>query len=96
MGVKSITAAELLTRRDEGKPVDLIDVRTPAEYRELHAEGARSVPLDRLDPQAVMGSRNGEGAGPLYVICQSGSRARQACEKLAAAGVPNAVLVEDG
>ncbi len=37
--------------------VDLIDVRTPAEYRALHVVKARNVPLDQLDPQSVIGSR---------------------------------------
>ena len=50
------------------------------EFRELHAADARNVPLDRLDPVAVMQTRIGDG--PLYVICRSGSRgmrARSSC-----------------
>ena len=96
MSVQTIAASELLALRNEGTPVELIDVRTPVEFRESHAEGARSVPLDRLDPQAVMGGRTGTSAQPLYVICRSGSRSRQACEKFGAAGFRNAVLVEGG
>jgi rhodanese-related sulfurtransferase len=76
--------------------VEIIDVRTPAEYRELHAEYARNVPLDRLDPAALMQSRNGSRDGPLYLICRSGSRGRQACEKFLAAGFTNVVNVEGG
>jgi rhodanese-related sulfurtransferase len=78
----------------------LLDVRTPTEFREVHAEGARLLPLDRLDPHAVMQSRgqslNGHGEEPLYVICQSGNRARQAAEKFLAAGYANVVNVEGG
>ena len=96
MSVKTITAGELLALRNEGKPVDLIDVRTPVEFREIHAEGARLVPLDRLDPQAVMRGRNGDGAEPLFVICRSGGRAKQACEKFVATGFHNVILVEGG
>ena len=36
-----------LIRRGEG--VVLIDVRTPAEFGEVHVDIARNVPLDRLD-----------------------------------------------
>jgi rhodanese-related sulfurtransferase len=79
-----------------GKPVELIDVRTPVEFREIHAEGARLVPLDRLDPVALMTGRNGTAAEPLYLICRSGSRARQACERFLAAGHDNVVCVEGG
>lgn len=37
--------------------VDLIDVRTPVEFREAHLKAARNVPLGRLDPAAVMQTR---------------------------------------
>src|SRR5262249_62231585 len=76
--------------------IDLIDVRTPVEFRELHAAHARNVPLDRLDPVAVMQARNGSKDEPLYLICRSGSRGRQACEKFLAAGFPNVGNVEGG
>jgi rhodanese-related sulfurtransferase len=75
--------------------VDLIDVRTPAEFRELHVDFAKNVPLDRLDPNSIAAERNSCASEPLYVICRSGGRAKQACEKLAAAGL-NVVNVEGG
>ncbi|MFO0959831.1 MAG: rhodanese-like domain-containing protein [Isosphaeraceae bacterium] len=54
-----------------GEPIDLIDVRTPAEFREVHAECAGLVPLDSLDPRAVVESRNGDQDRALYAIWQS-------------------------
>ena len=72
-----------------------IDVRTPVEFRELHAADARNVPLDQLDPAAIIQARNGSDE-PLYVICRSGGRGRQACEKFLAAGFTNVVNVEGG
>lgn len=80
----------------EGGQVDLIDVRTPAEFREVHAKPARNVPLDTLDPAGVMSERNGAADKPLYVICKSGNRASQACQKFHAAGYDNVVNVEGG
>jgi rhodanese-related sulfurtransferase len=79
----------------QGK-IDLIDVQTPVEFRELHIAGARNVPLDRLDPAAIMQSRGGGREQPIYLICRSGSRGRQACEKVLAAGFTNVVNVEGG
>jgi rhodanese-related sulfurtransferase len=76
--------------------IDLIDVRTPVEYREVHIEHARNVPLDRLDPAAVMKARTGNPDEPLYVACRSGSRGRQACEQFLAAGFTNVVNVDGG
>ena len=36
----------------KNRKIDLIDVRTPAEFRELHIGFARNLPLDKLDPAA--------------------------------------------
>jgi len=96
MSVQTITPKEVEDLRRRGRTVELIDVRTPVEYREVHVEAARSVPLDRLDPGAVMESRNGSKAEPLYVICRSGSRGRQACEAFHAAGFADVINVEGG
>jgi rhodanese-related sulfurtransferase len=76
--------------------VEIIDVRTPLEFREVHAENAKNVPLSNLDPQEVMKARNGSAQEPLYVICRSGSRANTACEKFSKAGFTNVVNVEGG
>lgn len=96
MTVSTVSPARLAALCEGGKKIDLIDVRTPAEFREVHVEFARNVPLDRLDPAALMQARNGATGDPLYVLCRSGSRGRQACEKLLAAGLTNVVNVEGG
>lgn len=93
---QTITPKELEILRQAGKQIDLIDVRFPVEFRDVHVEFARNVPLDRLDPQAIQAERNGNADQPLYVVCRSGSRGRQACEKLLAAGIANVVNVEGG
>ncbi len=87
------TLAELCTA---GKKLTLIDVRTPMEYHEVHVPQARNVPLDQLDPVTLMRSRNASHEEPVYVICRSGSRGRQACEKFLAAGFTNVVNVDGG
>ena len=94
--MRTISPRELQGLARGGASVELIDVRTPAEFRELHVEFARLVPLDGLDPRAVMESRSGRADEPLYVICRSGSRGRKACEAFEAAGFSNVVNVEGG
>lgn len=94
--ISTITPQELENMRKSGQPVELIDVRTPAEYRECHATLARNVPLDSLDPHAIMKSRNGSREAPLYIICQSGNRAQKACEKFDTMGHSQIVSVEGG
>jgi rhodanese-related sulfurtransferase len=75
--------------------LELIDVRTPVEFQEVHITGARNVPLDRLNPAELAARPNASGR-TLYVVCRSGSRGRQACEKLAAAGAAQVVNVDGG
>jgi rhodanese-related sulfurtransferase len=96
MDGSTITPGEIEELRRRGRAVELIDVRTPAEYLEIHAEPARLVPLDSLDPDTVMRSRSGSAGDPLYTICRSGGRGRQAAEKFHAAGYTNVVNVEGG
>lgn len=93
--LKSLSVNELRTLMKSDPSLDLIDVRTPGEYETVHASGARSFPLDRLDPAAVMAGRQGKSE-PVYVICKSGGRSRQACAKFLAAGLDNVVNIEGG
>jgi rhodanese-related sulfurtransferase len=94
--VTTISPKQLAELRQRQAKVELIDVRTPVEYREVHVEIAQNVPLDQLDPVALMQTRNGSDNEPLYLICRSGSRGQQACEKFLKAGFTNVVNIEGG
>ena len=96
MSIATITPARLAELHGTGRPIDLIDVRTPAEYREVHVEFARNCPLDQLDPAAIAASRSSAAGEPLYVVCKSGQRSQQACQKFQCAGYANVVNVEGG
>ena len=96
MNVQTINPAEVSEAAKSGKAPEIIDVRTPAEFAEIHAEGARLIPLDRLDPKEVLAARGGATDAPLYLICKSGSRAAKACEKFAAAGYGNVFSIDGG
>ena len=71
----------------------MIDVRTPAEFREVHVVGSENTPLDSLNPDAIAQSRR---PGPLFVLCRSGKRAEQAAQRLIDAGLDDVVCVEGG
>lgn len=90
---QTISPRGLAALRAEGKPLELIDVRTPVEFREAHVDFARNVPLDQLDAAALVANRALDQ--PLYVICRSGNRGGKACEALCSAGA-NAINVEGG
>lgn len=93
--VQTITPDELKRILDTGQTIDLLDVRTPVEYRTVHITAARNVPLDTLDAEAIKAQRTSPSHEPLYVVCQSGGRSSKACAALAGSGIV-AVSVEGG
>lgn len=66
--------------REQAGQITLIDVRTPAEFAQVHAAGARNVPLDRLDADALL--RESKPDETIYVICKAGGRGAKACKAL--------------
>jgi rhodanese-related sulfurtransferase len=91
----AISPQELAELHASGEAIDLIDVRTPAEFQEVHVPFAKNVPLDRLEPRHVAAACERPIGQPVYVICLSGARGAKACEKLSAAGL-RAVNIEGG
>lgn len=82
-----------------GQAATLIDVRTPAEYRSGHAEGALLLPLEELDPGQLAERTGQPDVGrerTLYITCASGLRALQAAERLAETGLRNIAVIEGG
>lgn len=75
-----------------GGGVWMIDVRTPGEYASERVEVSESIPLDKLDAEAIKSKVNGE---VVYVLCRTGNRSTEAAEKLASAGV-NAQVIDGG
>jgi rhodanese-related sulfurtransferase len=82
-----IEARELQQELEAGS-LELIDVRTPAEYGEVHIAGSRLMPLDRLQAGEIK-----EGT---VLICRSGKRAQQACDQLTKAGCQGLRILEGG
>ena len=93
--IRSITPSQLHELAKRGDSVEVIDVRTPAEFRSVHIPLAQSQPLDSLDPRAIMAARPNQ-AEPLYVICRSGSRSAKACSAFEAAGFGDRVVNVEG
>jgi rhodanese-related sulfurtransferase len=82
-------SAELLSQKNS---IPLIDVRTPAEYGSIHANGAVNHPMESLDIEKIPFSKEQE----IHVICQSGGRSMKVSQKLEAAGFTKIVNVEGG
>lgn len=70
----------------------ILDVRTPAEYRDGHLAGALNVPVDEVAARyGVLGiPRDSE----LVVYCKSGKRAARARDTLQSLGYTHVQLLE--
>ncbi len=93
---QTITATELKQLLSNDTQINLVDVRTPAEYREVHVQQARNIPLARVTPEYVQADRQNSASSAVYIICRSGARGKQACEKLINSGLTNVINVEGG
>ena len=76
------------------KDIKLIDVRTPAEYREVHVKFAENIPLDKLKPEQFAEYKNSDRT--IYFICKSGSRGASACKKMRTSGYNKVCNVDGG
>ena len=74
--------------------IQLVDVRTPAEFEGMRIAGAVNIPLDRLDPAGLL-ARMGRDA-PVYCVCQTGTRSQLAAARLRSAGFARVVHVDGG
>ena len=69
-----------------------VDVRNPEEYAAGHAYRARNIPLDQLTSNLDKLEKN----EPVYLICQSGRRSKEAAEILVREGFPQAISIAGG
>ena len=92
----TISVTELHTLLQDHAAQNVIDVRTPVEFTEVHVSGARNVPLDALDPEQLHDTYRLSIEKPVYILCRSGQRATKAADQLARAGFPNSIVVEGG
>ena len=90
--MQNISVCQSFEKRKQDSGIPLIDVRTPAEYGSIHADGAVNHPMDSLEIDEIPFSKDQE----IHVICQSGGRSMKVSQKLEAAGFTNVVNVEGG
>ncbi len=89
----TIDTNRLRQLRTEDPDIRILDVRTGGEYERVHIPGSYNVPLDTLG-EHVRDLASVDH--PVVLICQSGGRATEAHEKLAAAGKDALHILEGG
>jgi rhodanese-related sulfurtransferase len=88
LDIKTISAEEVLERMKKGERLNLIDVRTPEEYRMGHIPGSVLIPLSTLQEGGFEGINLNKGA-EIIVYCQGGVRSRRAARILRLVGFRN-------
>lgn len=71
----------------------LVDVRSPAEFKTIHAETAVNIPLELVTAAESLAQMKGKR---VLCICKSGMRSEKAAKLLAGVGVSDAINVEGG
>jgi rhodanese-related sulfurtransferase len=83
---KNVTPKEAYEMIRKEPDVAILDVRTPEEYARGHLEGARLVPVQRIDRALGEGALEDLEGKKIVVYCRSGVRSVMASRKLAAHG----------
>ncbi len=89
----TIHTNELKSLMELDPTVQLLDVRSAAEFESVHIPGAFNIPLD------VLGDVSAEVAaadGLVVLVCQSGNRACKAEVELVSAGKNNVAVLDGG
>ena len=73
----------------------IIDVRTPAEFAEMHLPKSSNLPLGDLKESAPRIHTLADHQ-PVLLVCRSGKRAAQAQEVLAGMGIANTQVMSGG
>ena len=91
--VRNVSPLQLADLAAAGS-VQILDVRTAAEFASLRIPGSFNVPLDRLDPDLLKSTIGVDGE--LYIICQTGTRSQLVADMLRTAGFKRIVHVDGG
>lgn len=89
--VVNIAPAEAAPKTQQAY-AQFVDVRTAFEYKAEHADRAINIPLEELEANLDRIERN----EPVYLICETGRRSKEAAEMLVSKGYPMVYNVEGG
>jgi sulfur-carrier protein adenylyltransferase/sulfurtransferase len=90
----TITVQELKELLDSDKPIELIDVREPAEWEIVHIEGAKLIPKDEILRGDALASLPQDRQIVMY--CKTGVRSAETLAAVKNAGFKDAVHVHGG
>jgi len=92
--VPDISATDLHARLAADNPIQIVDVRSGAEWRRSHIPGAVSVPIHAF--KGRLAALQLDAQQPIIAICLSAHRSIPAVRLLQAQGFENAVQLKGG
>lgn len=76
------------------KDIQLVDVRTPEEFKEGHIKGAKNI--DFFSEDFMTQFETLDKTEPVYIYCRSGNRSAKAAKKLSEAGFKMIIDLQGG
>jgi len=92
----SISVLEFSKTLNIDRSIILLDVRTTVEFNGSHIDGSINIPLDQLDSISLLKNNSFSKEKNIYLLCQRGSRAKQAANLFEKQGLNNTLVVEGG
>lgn len=90
--IKQATVHEINEMLETGGECQVIDVREFSEFNSERIADAQLMPLSNFEKHAA----EIDHSKPVYLMCRSGNRAKQAAEKLSAKGFTDIHVIEGG
>jgi rhodanese-related sulfurtransferase len=78
MSIPEITPAEFISRREQGQPLTLLDVREPWEVEVANVPGTQHIPMGEVTQRLSEIDRQ----NPVIVLCRSGRRSLEVAKLL--------------
>ena len=91
-----LTAAELAGELVSNPNPKIVDVSTPAEFRQEHIPSAINLPFDSLKTSQLLNNRTFDKEEPLYLVCRTGRRSAAALDKFQKAGFTTLFVLDGG
>ncbi|NQT33295.1 MAG: MBL fold metallo-hydrolase [Candidatus Omnitrophica bacterium] len=92
-GLKMVTPSEVKELASRDSEVQLLDVRSPLEYSEMHIKDSVNIPIDMLLSKVKELSESGKS---YIVFCRTGNRSPMAADMLLQSGIRSVRIMEGG
>ena len=95
--MKIISVQDAYKELIKGDNTIIVDVRTPSEYRSVHIENSKLIPLEKFESVNFKNEfRDSFSHKQVYINCATGIRSKKVCQELLNLGLTDIFLIEGG